>query len=122
MAELTVLYNAICPVCREGICHFERRTKSGPGGVVYMDVSARPEPLRQYGLNLNDVRRKLHAVTPEGTLLAGWPAISALWQRTPGWQWLARLGDLPGVRIFSGIAYATAAQLLWWWNRACGRW
>jgi predicted DCC family thiol-disulfide oxidoreductase YuxK len=122
MAELTVLYNAVCPVCREGICHFERRTKSGPEGVVYVDVSSVPGPLREHDLHLNDVRRKLHVVTPDGALLAGWPAISALWQRTPGWGWLARLGDLPGVRIVSGMTYSATAQLLWWWNRASGRW
>ena len=122
MAQLTILYNAVCPVCREGICLFERRTPIAPGGVVYLDVSSDPAPLSANALTLNDVRRKLHAILPDGRLVAGWPAISALWRRTPGWTWLAKLGDVPGLRLLSGAAYASTAQLLWWWNRASGRW
>ncbi|MEL6662704.1 MAG: DCC1-like thiol-disulfide oxidoreductase family protein [Pseudomonadota bacterium] len=122
MNTLRVLYNSVCPVCREGICHFERKTQADRDGVVYIDVSEAPKAFEGQGVRLNDVRRKLHAILPGGTIVRGWPAVSALWRRTPGYGWLAKLGDMPGLRIVSGGTYAATAQVLWWWNRASGRW
>jgi len=122
MAQLRILYNSVCPVCREGICHFERRTPCGPRTVEYVDVSAAPQAFAAQGVSLDDVRRKLHAILPDGRIVRGWPAVSALWREMPGYGWLARLGDLPGLRLLSGTAYAMTAQFLWWWNRASGRW
>lgn len=122
MAELTVLYNSVCPVCREGVCWMEKRTPAGPDGVAYFDLSAEPLRFEAQGVALNDVRRKLHAVLPNGDIVKGWPAVSAIWQRSPGLAWLANLGDFPLLRPLSGAAYAVTAQLLWWWNRMSGRW
>lgn len=122
MSELVVLYNSVCPVCREGICMFERRTKSGPEGVRYYDVSAAPDAYANLGVTLEAVRRKLHAVTPEGDVIYGWPAVAALWSRTPGFKWLAIVGDLPVSNWFSRTIYHVTAQILWWWNRGSGRW
>lgn len=122
MAGLKILYNSVCPVCRDGICYFERRTPIGPAGVEYVDVSLTPEAFQSIGVSLDDVRWKLHAVLPDGAVVRGWPAVSALWRVTPGYGWLARLGDLPGLRIVSGAAYSATAQILWMWNRAMGRW
>ena len=122
MAQLRILYNSVCPVCRKGICYFERRTPVGPSGVIYDDVSASPSDWAARGIELNDVRRKLHAVMPDGQIVKGWPAVAALWQETPGYGWLARLGSLPVLNWGARAGYATAAQFLWWWNRASGRW
>ncbi|MEL6955527.1 MAG: DCC1-like thiol-disulfide oxidoreductase family protein [Pseudomonadota bacterium] len=122
MNTLRVLYNSVCPVCREGICHFKRKTQADRFGVVYIDVSQAPEAFEGQGVRLKDVRRKLHAILPDGTIVRGWPAVSALWRWTPGYGWLAKLGDMPGLRIVSGGTYAATAQILWRWNRASGRW
>ena len=45
---------------------------------------------------------------PDGTRLHGGEAFVAMWQRLPGWRWLARLAGLPGVlpmleRAYSGF-------------------
>jgi len=122
MNTLRVLYNSVCPVCHKGICHFERKTQSDRDGVVYIDVSEAPQAFEGQGIRLTDVRRKLHAILPDGTIVQGWPAVSALWRRTQGYGWLAKLGDLPVLRMISGGIYAATAQILWWWNRASGRW
>ncbi|MEM1037592.1 MAG: DCC1-like thiol-disulfide oxidoreductase family protein [Pseudomonadota bacterium] len=122
MGDLTVLYNNVCPVCREGICAFERRTKTGPEGVVYFDLSTSPQAFDEKGVSLNDVRRKLHAITADGAVLRGWPAIAALWKHTPRFGWLAALGSMPGLNWGARALYHVTAQILWWWNRASGRW
>lgn len=100
----------------------DKRTPKGPNGVVYLDLSQVPHRYEDRGVVLDDVRRKLHAVLPGGELVKGWPAVSAIWRRSPDLARLAKLGDLPVLRVFSGAAYSVAAQVLWWWNRASGRW
>ncbi|MEM9738585.1 MAG: DUF393 domain-containing protein [Pseudomonadota bacterium] len=122
MARLAILYNSVCPVCREGICYFERRVPTRRGRIDFIDVSANPQAFADIGVSLDDVRRKLHARLPEGQIVRGWPAVNALWRETPGYEWLAKLGNAPGLRTLSGATYASLAQLLWWWNRASGRW
>jgi predicted DCC family thiol-disulfide oxidoreductase YuxK len=122
MDPLRVLYNSVCPVCREGICMFERRTKTGPDGVDYIDVSRTPKAFEAEGVSLDDVRFKLHAISADGTMLRGWPAIAALWRRTPGFGWLATLGSLPIIDLFSRASYDITARLLWQWNRLSKRW
>ncbi len=124
MEQLTVLYNGVCPVCRSGVCVFERRSLAARNSaqVRYVDVAANPSALADHSLSLNAVRFKLHAVTADGAVLRGWPAISALWRATHGWGWLARLGDQPGLNLLARAAYHVTAQALWWWNRACKRW
>ncbi|MEM1104931.1 MAG: DCC1-like thiol-disulfide oxidoreductase family protein [Pseudomonadota bacterium] len=119
---MKIIYNSVCPVCREGICYFERRAAAPGSPVDYIDIAADPAAFAARGVGLDDVRRKLHALLPDGSLVKGWPAVSALWRRQPGYAWLARLGDAPGLRWIAGGLYAAAAQILWWWNRASGRW
>ncbi len=122
MVPLIVLYNSVCPVCREGICHFERRTRKSSMNVEYVDVSRNPEAYEDIGVTLDAVRLKLHAILPGGILVRGWPAVHAVWQRTPGYRWLARLGDLPGLNLVSRALYHVTAHALWMWNRASKRW
>ena len=122
MAKVTVLYNSVCPVCREGVCWMEKRTPTGPTGVAYFDLSQSPKAFSDRGVEINDVRRKLHAILPSGEIVKGWPAVSAIWRESRNLSWLAKVGDIPLLRPLSGLTYATTAQLLWWWNRASGRW
>ena len=122
MQKLKVLYNSVCPVCREGICAFERRTRQDGDKVAYVDVSRTPDAFRDMGVSLDDVRFKLHAITPEGELLRGWPAIARLWRVTPGFGWLAIVGDAPGVNLISAGLCDVTARLLLVWNRLNKRW
>ncbi|MEM6898750.1 MAG: DCC1-like thiol-disulfide oxidoreductase family protein [Pseudomonadota bacterium] len=121
-APLRVLYNSVCLVCREGICMFERRTRESTDAVKYVDVSADRAAFLAQGITLDDVRFKLHAITPEGEALRGWPAIAALWCVTPGFGWLGYLGSLPGLNLLSAAAYDLTARVLWAVNRAQNRW
>lgn len=121
-APIEVLYNGVCPVCRAGACDLERRAAAARAGVVFTDVAARPEALERAGVTLDAVRLKLHAVTPEGRVLRGMPAVSLAWSATPPFRPLGRLTRLPPVNWLAAAAYHVAAHALWAWNRACGRW
>lgn len=119
---IEVLYNGVCPVCRAGACDLERRAVAAHAGVIFTDVAAKPEALERAGVTLDDVRLKLHAITPDGAVLRGMPAVSVAWAATPPFRPLGRLTRVPPFSWVAAALYHVTAHLLWMWNRACGRW
>ncbi len=75
-----------------------------------------------FGIGVNDIRRRLHAVDAENRLYAGIDCAIAIWLRTPGDIWLGRLVGLPVIRAIAGLVYDRFADLLYAWNRWKGRW
>jgi predicted DCC family thiol-disulfide oxidoreductase YuxK len=119
---IEVLYNGVCPVCRAGACDLERRAIAARAGVIFTDVAAHPDALARGGVSLDDVRLKLHAITPNGALLRGMPAVAVAWAATPPFRPLGRLVQTPPLSWIAAGAYHVTAHVLWLWNRACGRW
>lgn len=121
-APIEVLYNGVCPVCRAGACDLERRAQAAAAGVIFTDVAAHPEALTRVGVSLDDVRLKLHAITPDGRVLRGMPAVSVAWAATPPFRPLGRLTAIPPISWLAAAIYHITAHLLLHWNRVCGRW
>lgn len=121
-ATIEVLYNGVCPVCRAGACDLERRAAAARAGVTFIDVAAHPEALARGGVTLDDVRLKLHAITPDGRVLRGMPAVAVAWTATPPFRPLGRLSQIAPFSWIGAGLYHVTAHALWWWNRACGRW
>ncbi len=119
---IEILYNGICPVCRAGACDLERRAIATKAGVIFTDVSTDQSALNRAGVTLDAVRLKLHALTPDGRVLRGMPAVALAWSATPPYRLLGRLCRLPVVNWISAGAYHLTAHALWAWNRASGRW
>lgn len=123
MGQLKVYYNSACPVCKAGIdgmqCSMRER---GAAEVEWLDVHRNPELAREVGAGLEQVRERLHVVNADGALRVGSDAFAALYQSTPGRQWLARLLALPVLRQLAALGYNALARLLYWWNRALRHW
>lgn len=119
---IEVLYNGVCRVCRAGACDLERKAAAARAGVIFTDIAANPESLRRAGVTLDAVRLKLHALTPDGRVLRGMPAVSLAWAATPPYRMLGRLTQTPPFSWIAAATYHVTAHLLWVWNRACGRW
>jgi predicted DCC family thiol-disulfide oxidoreductase YuxK len=122
--KLTVWYNTKCPVCNAGIgWQHNRLVRAAQSGAIdFRDINLEPDALSGFGLGVNDVRRRLHAVDAENRLYAGIDCVIAIWRRTPGDVWLGRLIGLPGIRPIARVAYDRFADLLYAWNRRRGRW
>ena len=105
-APVTVCYNGSCPVCRAEIGHYQ-----GIAGadLAWRDVAADPGFAARYGLEGDAPLRRLHAVTPDGRLLAGLDAFAAVWERLPRYRLLARIVCLPLVRPLAGLIYERVA-------------
>ena len=100
---LTVLYDGGCPLCRREIAHVQGLAqRQGDAGLCFVDVSAdttRPDAERAALL------ARFHVQRGDGTRLDGAAAFVAMWQRLPGWRWLARLARLPGALPLLEVAY-----------------
>jgi predicted DCC family thiol-disulfide oxidoreductase YuxK len=123
-APLTVFYNTKCPVCDAGIGWQKRKliAAAKAGRVEFHDINREPEALSAYGASLDDIRRRLHALGPDGRLFVGADAVLAIWRATPGEGWLAALFGAPGVIVLTRYAYDRFADALWYWNKRAGRW
>jgi predicted DCC family thiol-disulfide oxidoreductase YuxK len=122
--KLTVWYNTKCPVCNRGI-EFQRSRlvkAARMGAIEFRDINLEPTALMRFGVGIEDIRRRLHAVDANGRLYVGADCALEIWRRTPGDGWLAALLGLPGIREISRFVYDRFADLLYAWNRRKGHW
>ena len=110
---LTIWYNTRCPVCDAGINWQTSRLlpQLRSGIIVFRDINQEPSALESFGTDVNDVRRRLHAVDAEGRLIVGADVAIAIWRVTPGEAWLAKLFGNPMMLPVTRLAY----------NRFCRR-
>src|ERR1051325_5948460 len=113
--ELTVWYNTQCPVCNAGIqWQHSRLVRAARAGVIeFRDIALEPDALSRFGVGVEDVRRRLHAVDAEGKLIVGADCAIAIWLRTPGDAWLGHLVGLPGIIQIARFAYDRFADRLY---------
>lgn len=106
-SKLTVWYNTKCPVCNAGIeWERSRLVQAARAGIIeFRDINLEPAALSRFGAEVEDVRRRLHAVDAEGKLRVGADCAMAVWSLTPGHVWLARLLGLPVIRQIAGFGY-----------------
>lgn len=117
---LTVLYDGGCPLCRREIAHVQGLARQqGGAGLYFVDVSAvatAPAAERQTLL------ARFHVQRADGTRLHGAAAFVAMWQRLPGWRWLARAARLPGALPLMEVAYQGFLRLRPALQRVAQRW
>lgn len=122
MAKTKVYYNGACPVCAAGIKHQRQKLQGCDADVEWVDVDQDRDAVTDVGGDLEFVRERLHVVDQAGRLRVGSAAFTTLWGLTPGQGRLAKLSELPGLRILFHWAYNAFAACLYRWNRWKGRW
>jgi predicted DCC family thiol-disulfide oxidoreductase YuxK len=124
LPKLTVWYNTKCPVCNAGIDRQKNRLLQAErsGSIGFRDINFEPDALAGFGADVEDVRRRLHAVDTNGMLHVGADCAVAIWRRTPGDAWLGRFFQLPGIIQFARFAYDRFADVLYAWNRRKNHW
>ncbi len=122
--KLTVWYNTKCPVCNAGIeWQRSRLVQAARAGIIeFRDINLEPDALSRFGAGLEDIRRRLHAVDAEEKLYVGADCAIAVWQATPGHEWLGRALGLPVIRQITRFGYDRFADLLYAWNRRKRHW
>ncbi len=82
--SIIAYYDGLCPICVHEMKVYVRR---GQGRVLLHDVNGDiPDDIdRQAALDALWVRKS------DGALVTGWDAFIAIWERSPGFGWLAAL-------------------------------
>jgi 3-demethoxyubiquinol 3-hydroxylase len=108
---LTVLYDGSCPLCRREIVYLQSLARQALGsGLCFADVaSEQADPA--FGADRDKLLARFHVQQRDGTRLSGAAAFVAMWARLPGWRWLARLAQVPGMLFILEFAYGVFLSL-----------
>lgn len=102
---LTVLYDGGCPLCRREIAHVKGLARhDGGDALCFVDI-CRDGPDAVPSSERQALLARFHVQRADGSRLSGAAAFVAMWERLPGWRWLARLARLPGLMVLLEWAY-----------------
>ncbi len=118
-ACMTVWYDGACPLCRREIALY--RDLPASVSLRFEDVSDAATALPE-GISRSRLLSRFHVRQPDGRLLGGAQAFLAMWAVLPGWRWLARLGQAPGVAWMMEQAYRGFLRLRPALQRGALRW
>jgi predicted DCC family thiol-disulfide oxidoreductase YuxK len=118
--KTTVYYNSACPVCDAGIA--SQKSKMQACNISWVDVHTSPDAALEIGVDLESVRERLHVRDETGSVVIGAPALTALWDKTPGQKLLGRIAKWPVVSALLPLAYNLFAKCLYRWNRWKKHW
>ena len=97
MQKSKVLFNEKCSICNFEIQHYKKRSQLNFQDCSFMD---------------DKYLKKLHIIFEDGKELSGVDAFIYVWERTDGYNWLAKIVKLPIVRHLSKVAYFFIAYFL----------
>lgn len=115
MAELTVLYDGSCGLCRASVARvrpFDRR-----GRVEFLDLQDLSTEKRFPQIDREIAMRWMQAVDAHGRVWSGTDAWAHIGQLLPGWNLLAWILLVPGIRWIAAKIYMWIARNRYRWNR-----
>ncbi len=108
MTHPVLIYDGECPMCRSARAWLEARVPVG--ALEYLPCQDERRAEVAPGMAREECLQAMQLVRPDGHRLAGEKALPALLQMTPGWRWLGRLLELPGMGWLTGPVYAVIAR------------
>jgi len=116
MAELTVLYDGTCSLCRSSAERVERFDSRGR--IELLDLHDPSASRRFPQVDREEAMRWMQAVDAGGRIFSGADAWARIGMLLPGWKLVAWLLLVPGVRWLAGKMYSWVAMNRYRWNRA----
>jgi len=116
MAELTVLYDGSCNLCRasaERVRRFDSRRR-----IELLDLHDPSASRRFPQVNREEAMKWMQAVDSRGRIQSGSDAWARIGLLLPGWQLVAWVLLVPGARWLAGKTYGWIARNRYRWNRA----
>ena len=107
--NLTVFYDAACPLCRREIGFYQRR--EGADKVCWVDVNACGEGEVAPGLSKESALARFHVLDSRGQLISGGPAFARLWQELPAFRIWGRIFGSPPLVWLLDPAYRLFLRL-----------
>ena len=118
MAELTVLYDGHCSLCRASVERLRRLDRRHC--IELLDLQDPSVPTRFPQVDMEKALRLMQAVDAEGHVSSGVDAYAEIARVLPGWQAAGWLLQAPGIHALAGWVYGWVARNRYRWNRdAC---
>ena len=99
MNDSKILFNEKCSICNFEIKHYKKRSE-----LNFVNCSEMEDKYL----------KKLHVVFDDGKELSGVDAFIYVWERTNGYNWVARIIRQPVIYHLSKITYFFLAYILFW--------
>ncbi len=115
-AARTVYFDGACPVCRKEIAHYRRRV--GAEAIAWVDAATCDASVLGADLPREAALARLHVRRADGSLVSGAAAFATIWDRLPGYRWLAGLAARRPLLRMMETAYAGFLRLRPLWRRA----
>ncbi|HUL33639.1 MAG TPA: DUF393 domain-containing protein [Candidatus Eisenbacteria bacterium] len=115
MAELTVLFDGACSLCRASasrVQSFDARKR-----IEFLDVREPSAQTRFPQVDRQVALRWMQTVDKQGRVSSGVDAWARIGMLLPGWQLLAWALFLPGVHWIGSKVYSWVARNRYRWNR-----
>jgi predicted DCC family thiol-disulfide oxidoreductase YuxK len=115
VADLTVLYDGNCGLCRASAA---RVRKIDPQGrIELLDLHDPTLASRFPQVNFDEAMRLMQAVDGGGRVYSGVDAWARIGKALPGWKFLAWVLLVPGIHFVAQRVYAWIARNRYRWNR-----
>ena len=102
-----ILFDGVCALCNTGVKWI--RARDTRGRFEFLPYQSPEVAVRFPALDPAALAGSMHVVGPDGTVRAGVEAAPAIFGALPGWEWVARVLALPGVRSLAPTVYARLA-------------
>lgn len=114
MAELTVLYDGGCNLCRGSVARIRRMDPCGL--VETLDLHDVSVASRFPQVHFEEAMRLMQAVDPAGRVYSGADAWARIGLTLPGWKLIAWALLVPGIHFIAQRLYAWVARNRYRWN------
>ena len=115
MAELTVFFDGACNLCRGSAERVRRLDKAQR--IDFLDLHDAGALQRFPQVQPEVAMRWMQAVNAQGELFSGSDAWARIGSLLPGWNMVAWILRVPGIRWIAGKIYSWIAQNRYRWNR-----
>lgn len=115
MAELTVLYDGACSLCRGSVARVRR--VDSQQRIEFLDVRDASVKERFPQVDAKVALRWMQAVDRSGRVWSGADAWARMGMLLPGWNLVAWMLLVPGIHWIAGKVYAWVARNRYRWNR-----
>ncbi len=106
-SPVTVLYDSLCPVCRNEVAFLSFAGRRN--GLKLVDIAANGFMPEDFGLTMEECVGSLRGFDSEGRPLAGMDTIRAMYQAV-GLGWLMNWTKIPGLSWFCDRGYTIFAH------------
>jgi predicted DCC family thiol-disulfide oxidoreductase YuxK len=116
VAELTVLYDGGCSLCRASVARVQRFDAGHR--IEFLDVHDPSAQKRFPEIDPQVAMRWMQAIGADGSVSTGAGAWARIGLLLPGWKLVAWILLIPGVRWIAAGIYSWIARNRFRWNRA----